>query len=223
MLKLAVFDLDGTLKPRRDPYTYLHERLGVADQAKALTARGLAGELSYEEWLQGDAALWRGTSREHLEQLMRKLPYTPGARETVAALKARGVEVVIISAGLLFHAELVARDLGISQYMANEVVFSSEGDDGVVTGEVVAAVSIENKGTLLDAVQEELGMGPEVTLAVGDMRSDIPLFKRAAVSVAVQPHSDTVAEAADIVLHQADLHPLLHRLHAHAPHLWPWA
>ena len=221
MLRLAVFDLDGTLKPRRDPYTYLHERLGVADQAKALTARGLAGKLSYEEWLRGDAALWRGTTRAHLEQLMQDLPYTPGARETIAALKARGVEVVIISAGLLFHAELVARDLGISRYVANEVVFSDGGADAVVTGEVVAAVSIENKGALLDAMQEELGMGPEVTLAVGDMRSDIPLFERAAVSMAVQPHSDAVAEMADIVLPQADLRSLLARLHAHAPHLWP--
>ncbi len=222
MLKLAVFDLDGTLKPRRDPYTYLHENLGVADEARTLTARGLAGELSYEEWLRGDAVLWRGTPRPHLEQLMRALPYTPGARETVAALQSSGVEVVIISAGLLFHAELVARDMDISRYVANEIIFEKNGDGiPVVTGEVVAAVSIDNKGALLDAIQQELGLGPEVTLAVGDMRSDIPLFERAAVSVAVQPHSDAVAEAADIVLPQADLRPLLARLHAHAPHLWP--
>jgi phosphoserine phosphatase len=222
MLKLAVFDLDGTLKPRRDPYTYLHEHLGVADQAKALTARGLAGELGYEEWLRGDAALWRGTTRARLEQLMRALPYTPGARETIAALKQRGIEIVIISAGLLFHAELVARDLGISRYVANEIIFEKNGDGiPVVTGAVVAAVSFDNKGTLLEAMQAELGIGPEATLAVGDMRSDIPLFERAAVGVAVQPHSDAVAEAADIVLPEPDLRPLLTRLHTHAPHLWP--
>lgn len=221
MLKLAVFDLDGTLKPRRDPYTYLHECLGVVEKARDLTAKGIAGELTYEAWLRGDAALWRGTPRAVLEQLMREIPYTPGARETVAALKSRGVEIVIISAGLLFHAELVARDLGIAHAIANEIVFSDDGAGAVVTGEVVAAVSIKNKGVLLDAMQEELGLGPEVTLAVGDMRSDVPLFERAAVSVAVQPHSDAVAEAADIVLPQADLRPLLARLHVHAPHLWP--
>ena len=34
LLKLAVFDLDGTLKVEPDPYVYLHRRLGVMAEAE---------------------------------------------------------------------------------------------------------------------------------------------------------------------------------------------
>jgi phosphoserine phosphatase len=44
-LRLAIFDLDGTLKQVRDPYAYLHEKLGTWQAAEFITARGLAGEL----------------------------------------------------------------------------------------------------------------------------------------------------------------------------------
>ena len=63
MLKLAVFDLDGTLKQVPDPYVYLHQHLGTLAAAEAFTARGLSGAIDYEEWLRLDASLWRGTPR----------------------------------------------------------------------------------------------------------------------------------------------------------------
>ena len=95
MLKLAVFDLDGTLKQARDPYVYLHERVGVAEEGKALIATGMAGKLDYEEWLRRDAALWLGTPQARIEQWFREDAYVPGARETVTALRERGVKVEI--------------------------------------------------------------------------------------------------------------------------------
>jgi len=55
-LRLAVFDLDGTLKQARDPFVYLHQRLGTWE-ASSLFQKGLAGELNYEEWLRLDASL----------------------------------------------------------------------------------------------------------------------------------------------------------------------
>jgi len=35
MLRLAIFDLDGTLKEARDPYVYLHSRLGTLAASEA--------------------------------------------------------------------------------------------------------------------------------------------------------------------------------------------
>ncbi|MGQ9715951.1 MAG: hypothetical protein ACUVST_14490, partial [Anaerolineae bacterium] len=53
-LRWAAFDLDGTLKQARDPYVYLHERLGVAEAAAPITEAGLSGRIPYEEWLRRD-------------------------------------------------------------------------------------------------------------------------------------------------------------------------
>ena len=221
MLKLAVFDLDGTLKQVRDPYVYLHEHLGVAEEGNAIIAAGMAGQLPYEEWLRLDAQLWRGTPRAVVEQLLRANPYVPGARATVKAFQNAGVQVAIISTGLLLHAEMVAEELGIGPIFGNEIFFTGEDGAAVVSGEARAHVSVYGKRDVMAQLQAELGVVPAECLAVGDSRGDIPLFELAAVSVAVNPNCPEVAEFADIVLPELDLRPLLTRLHIYAPQLWP--
>lgn len=209
MFKLAVFDLDGTLKPVRDPYVYLHERLGTLEAAEAFTGKGLSGEIPYEEWLRLDTGLWRGVRRSVLTHHLRAIPYVPGAREVVARLRQHGVRLAIISSGLLLHAQIVAAELGFDYAIGNEICFEDDGPDPRVTGEVRAHCAYGNKRAVLARLQAELGVTPAETLAVGDTRSDIGLFERAAVSVAVNSKDTQVAAAATIVLPEPDLRPLL--------------
>jgi phosphoserine phosphatase len=209
MLKLAVFDLDGTLKRERDPYVYLHRRLGTLEAAEAFTAKGMSGEIPYEEWLRLDTGLWTGQPRSLLVQHLRDNPYLPGARETVAALKARGITVAIISSGLLLHAEMVAEELGIGPVLGNEIGFAGDGAAAVVNGHVQVHVPYGGKRAVLARLQAELEVTPAETLAAGDTRSDLGLFSLAAISIAVQPDHPDVARMAHIVLVDANLLPLL--------------
>jgi len=158
-LKLAVFDLDGTLKKVRDPYVYLHQRLGTWPQSQAFFSDGLAGRIPYEEWLRLDAAMWKGVPRAHIEAL--------------------------------FQA-----DLGVEYVAANEILFEA----GRVSGEVRAHIPEGGKGAVMEDLLAHMGVRPAECLAVGDGESDVALFQRAGVSVAVAPHSDLVRTAADIVL-----------------------
>ena len=135
-LRLAIFDLDGTLQQARDPYVDLHERLGTWEASQTFFQRGLAGELDYEEWLRRDAELWAGVPRAKMEQLFRENPYLPGARETVIALKGAGVYVAVVSTGLRLHAEQVQADLGLDWILANEIFF----ENGLATGQAQAHV-----------------------------------------------------------------------------------
>jgi len=221
MIKLAVFDLDGTLKRERDPYVYLHRHLGTEEESAQFTERGLSGEIPYKEWLRLDVGLWVGTPRATLEKLMRANPYLPGARETVAALKGRGVWVAIISTGPLFHAQMVAAELGIGPAWANEVMFTGKPGAMVVSGKVRVHIPFAEKGAALERLQQSLGVPPEACIAVGDGLTDIPLFQGVAVGVAVHPDKPKIAAAAHIVLPEPDLGPLLERLHDYAPGLWP--
>ena len=209
MIRLAVFDLDGTLKQARDPYVFLHRRLGTEELSKPITEKGKRGELAYEEWLRQDVSLWRGVPRRVLEHHFRQNPYVPGAREVVRALQERGVEIAIISTGLLLHGELVARELGIRWVIGNEIFFSFDGEEWVVNGEVRAHCPYNGKGEVLARLQERLGIPPEETLSVGDTRGDVPMFLRSRVSVAVAPHHADVASAATLVIPERDLRPLL--------------
>ena len=130
-LRLAIFDLDGTLKQVRDPYVFLHKRLGTWEAAQVFTAKGMSGEISYDDWLRLDAALWRGVSRATMEDLFRQDPYLPGARQTVRALKEAGVHVALVSTGPSVHAEQVQEDLGLDRVFANQILF----EDGRATGQ----------------------------------------------------------------------------------------
>jgi phosphoserine phosphatase len=213
VLRLAIFDLDGTLKQARDPYVYLHKRLGTWEACQPALARGLAGELLYDEWLRLDVALWKGVSRARMEALFRENPYLPGARETVQALKQAGVRIVVVSTGLNVHAELVQADLGIDRVVCNEVLF----ENGLATGEARSNIPEKGKGQIVAQLQVELGVEQGECLAVGDGSLDTDMFTRVRMGVAVNPSSDAVRAAAHLVIEEPDLGPLLPRLRQSLP------
>lgn len=212
-LRLAIFDLDGTLKQARDPYVYLHQQLGTWEQSQEFFQLGLEGKISSAEWLRRDVALWAGQPVKRIITLLRANPYLPGACEILRALKRAGVTVALVSAGLTLHADLVRAECGLDYVFANEALVV----DGRLTGEAVEWVP--DKGVIADQLMAELGISSEALLAVGDGPVDIPLFERAGLSVAVNPSSDQVRAAADIVLEEPDLRPLLPRLAAWYPEL----
>jgi len=216
-LRWAIFDLDGTLKRVRDPYVYLHERLGTAEEAERFTADGLSGRISYEEWLRLDVGLWEGQPVQRLENLLRGNPYLPGARNAVGELHRRGLRLAILTSGPSIHAQLVARELGIERTLANEVVVQ----EGVVTGEIGRYVPLGGKGPALRQLLDGWGADPAACLAVGDSESDVPMFQQVGVAVAVQPQSPAVRQAADLVLEPPDLRGLVDALLALDPHLLP--
>ena len=203
--KLALFDLDGTLKRERDPYIYLHKGLGTWDQTHSFFQLGMDGKIPYAEWLRRDAELWAGQPVEHILTLLRANPYMPGAPEVLRTLKRAGVTVALISTGLTLHTDLVRAEFGLDYAFANEILVA----DGRLTGGSVERVPEGGKGQIADRLMADLGVDSAALLAVGDGTSDIALFERAGLSVAVNPSSDAVRSAADIVLDEPDLRPLL--------------
>ncbi len=216
-LKLVFLDLDGTLKQERDPYVYLHRCLGTLEAAKPFTERGLRGELSYEEWTRLDASLWVGVPEKRIAEAFRRDPYLPGAREFVQVLHSAGVQVALISSGFDIHVRQVSQELGIAYTVANELCFHG----GRATGEVRFGIMDGHKGPVADKLLAQTGAASHECLAMGDTNSDIELFERAAVSVAVAPTSERVRAAASIVLEEPDLRNLIARLRAFSPGFLP--
>jgi phosphoserine phosphatase len=212
-LKLTIFDLDGTLKQARDPYVYLHQRLGTWDASQGFFSKGLAGELDYDEWLRLDAALWRGTSRATMEALFGENPYLPGARETVGALQRCGVRIALVSTGLSVHAEQVQAELGLDWIIANEILF----ENGLASGEARCRVPEGGKAQIVSRLQAEFGVHRDECLAVGDGTSDADMFACVRLGVAVHPSSDRVRAAAGLVIEEPDLRSLLLRIEEVCP------
>jgi phosphoserine phosphatase len=199
-LKLAVFDLDGTLMAVRSPYDYVHRALGVREEASQIYARYRRGELSYFEWGQAEIGLWRGLPVEALIAIVRDISYWPGAVEFVRRSRATGVIVALISAAFDVHVQHRAAELKADVAFFNRLGVA----DGRLTGEFFDGVDSHNKGELLASLQARFGVESAETLAAGDTLHDTSMFTRAAVSIAVSPAEAAVAEAADLVLPDGD-------------------
>ena len=107
-------------------------------------------------------------------------PLRPTAAETVRALRARGLEVALITGDHERTARAIAREAGIDR--------------------VVAGVTPEGK---VAEVQRFRGSGHVVAM-VGDGINDAPALASADVGIAIGAGTDIAIEAADVVLMRAD-------------------
>ena len=108
-------------------------------------------------------------------------PVRPEARAAIAALGARGLDVVLLTGDQRATADAVARQVGIST--------------------VVAGVTPEGKVAEVARLQAQ----GRVVAMVGDGINDAPALARADVGIAVGTGTDIALEAADIALMRGDL------------------
>jgi phosphoserine phosphatase len=200
-LRLAVLDVDGTLKRAESPYQYLHERLGVEHLAEPNRVLARAGRISYAEWLRRDALLWAGQPVAHIRELLAENPFLPGAPELLRALKRAGVVVALVSASFTLNTDPILAEFGLDCALANELTLA----DGVLDGGAVNHVPEGGKAAFACELMERLEIPPAQTLAAGDTAGDLELFECAGVRIAVNPTSPRLRAIA-----QATFEPDLH-------------
>jgi phosphoserine phosphatase len=200
-IRLAFFDVDGTLKTERDPYVYLHTHLGCVDAGLASLQAYLAGEIDYDTFAQRDAALWRGTPVEQVEAWFAAIPWVPEARELAAYLRVAGVPIILLSTGLSHHVEQVAAEIGADGWVANELLVEA----GCLAGRMNVRLAWGDKGRVVHEYQARYGVQPAECLAVGDSSGDLCMFSEVGHRIAVNPHDETVRAAADFVLGESDV------------------
>lgn len=195
VLRLAVLDVDGTLKRAESPYQFIHQRLGVQHLAQAHRELALAGRISYGEWLRRDAALWAGQRVADIQRLLAENPFLPGAPELLRALKRQGVTVALVSAGFTLNTDPIVAEFGLDYALANELT----AVDGILDGGSINRTPEGGKAAFARALMARLDVAPEQTLAAGDTQGDLELFDCAGLRIAVNPKSDLLRARADVV------------------------
>jgi phosphoserine phosphatase len=194
-LRLAVLDVDGTLKEAESPYQFLHRRLGLAHLAAGNRELALAGKITPGEWLRRDVALWAGQPIDEFRRLLDENPFLPGAPELLRALKREGVVIALVTAGFTINTDPIVAEFDVDHVLANEL----ECDNGTLTGKAVNHVPHGGKAAFARMLMARLGARPEETLAAGDTHLDLELFDCAGVRIAVNPRSEALAARAHAV------------------------
>jgi len=200
MLKLAVFDFDSTLMDGETIDFFAHE-LGIGEEVAKITEEAMSGRLDFFESLQQRVGLLKGLDYSVVEKISQNLPFMPGAKETIAELKRRGLTVICFSGGFRSATGYAKDILGYDADFAN-VLHEKDGKlTGLVGGDMMFSHS---KGDMLERLQNILGVSQEETLVCGDGANDLSMFKHAATRIAFCARPVLEAEA-NIIIKEKDL------------------
>ena len=204
--KLLIADMDSTMIGQ-ECIDELAAEVGLKDKVGAITARAMNGEIAFEPALRERVALLKGLPVSVIGEVIEKrITLTPGGRELIATMKAKGYYTALVSGGFTVFTSRIAETLGFDENRANILLDA----DGRLTGEF--AEPILGKQAKVDALVEisaRLGISPEEAMAVGDGANDLGMLHLSGAGVALHAKPAVAAEA-KIRIDHGDLTALLY-------------
>ncbi len=205
-IKLALFDLDGTLTKERSVWEYIHQRLGVWNGwAEKYQEAFLKGEIDYTKFCQLDAAMWRGLEVSQVEQILQDIPLQDGLEDFLNYLRGHGVKLGIISSGLSLLADLFRKRYHFEYAMANELEIAA----GRLTGGIKINVYYDRKKEWVEEAMRQFSVKPEEIMAVGDSHGDIEMLQMVGLPIAFNSSSTRLQKIAKIFIPSTDLRDLI--------------
>ncbi len=179
MVKLAVFDMDGTLIEKKSSWATLNMAFGTSQ----VGLRGLElynkGVIKYPEFMMRDIAAWpETTTRAQIEQILLDYRLRSDAKETLRRLEEDGFEIAMLSGGIDILAQKVASELGIEEWIANGLKFD---EDGRLLKEGICRVEPSKKHLIMRRMMREKKAKKEDVIAVGDGRYDVSMLREARI------------------------------------------
>jgi phosphoserine phosphatase len=204
--KLLIADMDSTMIGQ-ECIDELAAEVGLKDKVATITARAMNGEIAFEPALRERVALLKGLPVSVIDEVIEKrITLTPGGRELIATMKAKGYYTALVSGGFTVFTSRIAATLGFDENRANLLIDA----DGKLTGEV--AEPILGKQAKVDAlieISERLGISPDDAMAVGDGANDLGMLHLSGAGVALHAKPAVAAEA-KIRIDHGDLTALLY-------------
>lgn len=212
--KLIAFDMDSTLI-NIECVDEIADAAGRKPEVAAITEAAMRGEITdYKDSLRRRVALLRGVTVADMERvLVERLQLNPGATELVAACKAAGLKVLLVSGGFTYFTDVVRDRLGIDFTRSNVLETENGPNGGQLTGRMVDQpwgdiCDGEEKRKMLLETCAQLGIRPQQAIAMGDGANDLPMMGVAGLSVAYHA-KPAVREQAMVAINVGGLDRLL--------------
>ena len=204
--RLVVADIDGTLVTGTTACVHLDGWIGHGPVIEGLERRCASGEITDIQVAEGYAPFYRDIALADASAVMGQIPSLDDIALGVSRLSGCGIEAVIATVSWSFAAEALADLWGFTRVRGADL----EVDDatGLFTGRVTRHCEPEDKVTFVAEQCQRLGVGLDQVVAIGDGRSDLPLFHSVGFSVAVNASSEAQAAASATVDSQSFLDAL---------------
>jgi phosphoserine phosphatase len=207
--KAVVFDLDGTLTREKSIWEYIHIRLGKwYGFAEEYQRQFLAGKISYQEFCERDAEVWKGIKVEEMMKIIRTVPFHPGVDELISHLRQRRLKLSMVSSGLSLLTDWVHQRYGFDHSVSNDLLC----EDGVLTGKVRIQVHYDKKAEWVRRVLQQYDIKPDETIAIGDSKGDIDMFQMVGFSIAFNSSCAELDQIASICIRSKNLTDIIPRL-----------
>jgi phosphoserine phosphatase len=201
---VVFFDLDGTLLRGTSVSLLTAEWLGRRGALDELERSYREGAIASTALADVSAPWFDGRSIHEVADVLARGPWIDGIGETVEAMRAAGAHVALATITWRFAAEAVAARFGFDECCGTEM----EVADGRLAGVVSRYCEAGDKASFVAEVCARRGVGVLDAAAVGDSRSDVPMFERVGFSVALNG-DDTARAAATAALETDDLRDVL--------------
>ena len=189
---VVAFDLDGTLLRGTSVSLYLAERSGRGDVLVELERRFRTGEISNREIADVTAGWFAGSTPAAIWGDLGRAPWIGGMRTTLECLSAAGCHIVLGTVTWRFAAELIEREYGFDAVSGTEMGVDG---DGTLSGVVTRYFDEYDKVAFVRDWCTANGYSMDQVAAVGDSRSDVPLFESVGFAVALNATTDARAAA----------------------------
>ncbi len=209
-MKLIIFDMDGTLLNGRT-ILFLAREFGFYEEAleiiKSITPQYLKSQKL--------AKLLEGIHIDDFMDVIKKIPLTEGATETIVQLRSQGHKTAIVTDSYDVVAEYFREKLGMDKAVGIKLIIKDDRVTGRVeipkncpTKEECNQPSICKKMIMQD-ISSEFGIPISETVAVGDNWVDLCMIQKADLGIAFNPKVPELENAADVVIKEKDLRKIL--------------
>lgn len=202
--RVVVFDLDGTLMPHATSSGVIADAIGHGSAYKALELRYSAGDVSNAEVTDRQAAWFAGLALADVHRTLQHGPWIEGLGETLSALADAGCRLLLATLAWRFVADMLAERYPFDAVCGAEMAIH----DATLTGTVDRYFDEHDKLRFVACWCADNGYSLQDVVAIGDSRSDLPLFRHAAASIALNA-TDEARAAAGQVIDTDDLRDLL--------------
>lgn len=202
--KVVCVDLDGTLVPRTSISLFLAAHLGQTALLQDLERKFALHQISNREIAELSATAYRGRSLHEIGGMLQSIPVVRGIKEFVSILKQNDARVLLCTISWSFAARIFQQRYGFDSCCGTEM-----GEcNARLTGLVGRHFNEFDKLEFARSYCKSTGVPMEQCAAIGDSRSDIPLFQHVGLAIAFNG-SPAARAAAHVSVDSEDIRDVL--------------